>query len=448
MLQRKLNLFQSTVLNMIDMVGIGPFVTMPIVIGYLGGMYIYAWIAGAVLSLVDAMIWSELGAAYPLAGGSFNFLSEAYGKNKAGKLMSFLYVWQTIIQAPLVAASAAIGFATYLMYLFPDLSVWQQKMVSGSVIIFITILLYRKIESIGKIGVLLWIGVIATLGWIIFGGVTHINGFQLFNEINSNISLGKIVSFTFGQACVKTVYSYLGYYNVCHLGGEIKNPEKNIPRSMFISVIGIAVLYLLMNLSITSVLPWQEIKSWQDAGVNNFVVSIFIERLYGVYAAKIATVMILWVALASLFAVLLGYSRVPYAAATQGAFFKIFAKLHPTKNFPYVSLLVLASIAFIFSLLFRMGEVISGILAMRIMVQFIGQAIGVILLRRKNGTEQLPYKMPLYPLPLVLAIFMWLFIFYATGLTIITTFFIVIGSGLFVYLVKAKVSKEWPFGKV
>jgi len=448
MLQRKLNLFQSTVLNMIDMVGIGPFVTMPIVIGYLGGMYIYAWIAGAVLSLVDAMIWSELGATYPMAGGSFNFLSEAYGKNKAGKLMSFLYVWQTIIQAPLVAASAAIGFATYLMYLFPELSIWQQKMVSGSVIVFITILLYRKIESIGKIGVLLWIGVIATLGWIVFGGITHINGFQVFKEIDSNINLGKIVSFTFGQACVKTVYSYLGYYNVCHLGGEIKDPGKNIPRSMFISVIGIAVLYLLMNLSITSVVPWQEIKSWQDAGVNNFVVSIFIERLYGVPAAKIATVMILWVALASLFAVLLGYSRVPYAAATQGAFFKIFARLHPTKNFPYVSLLILACIAFIFSLMFRMGEVISGILAMRIMVQFIGQALGVILLRRRNGTEQLPYKMPLYPLPVILAILMWLFIFYATGLTIITTFFIVIGSGLLVYLIKAKVTKEWPFGKV
>ena len=436
MLQRKLSLFHSTVLNMIDMVGIGPFVTLPIVMGYLGGMYMYAWIAGALLSLVDAMIWSELGAAYPLAGGSFNFLSEAYGKKKGGNLMSFLYVWQTIIQAPLVAASAAIGFATYFMYLFPDLQVWQQKAVSGSVIIFVTILLYRKIESIGKIGVLLWVGVLATLGWIIFGGISHGNILAPLKALPSSFSFKALVSFAFGQACVKTIYSYLGYYNVCHLGGEIIHPEKNIPRSMFISVIGIAILYLLMNMSIGSVIPWQEIKSWQDNGINNFVISIYMERLYGKTAAIVATVMILWVALASLFAVLLGYSRVPYAAAVNGAFFKVFAKLHPSKNFPYVSLLVLCGIAFVFSLLFRMGEIISGILAMRIIVQFIGQAIGVMLLRKKNGNQNLPYKMPLYPLPVILAILMWLFIFYATGLTVMTMFLVVAGSGVVVYFLR------------
>jgi amino acid transporter len=302
--------------------------------------------------------------------------------------MSFLYVWQTIIQAPLVAASAAIGFSTYFLFLVPDLNVFQQKGISGLVIIIVTILLYRKIENIGKIGVLLWVGVMATLGWIIFGGLSHGNILKPLEELPSSFSMQTLVSFVFGQACVKTVYSYLGYYNVCHLGGEIKNPSKNIPRSMFISVIGIAFLYILMNMSIISVIDWKEIKNWQNSGINNFVVSIFIERLYGHAAANIATVMILWVALASLFAVLLGYSRVPYAAAINGSFFKIFGKLHPTKNFPYISLLVLASIAFIFSLLFRMAEVISGILAMRILVQFIGQAIGVVLLRKRKGKKR------------------------------------------------------------
>ena len=195
--------------------------------GFIGGMYLYAWIAGAILSLVDAMIWSELGAAYPMAGGSYNFLKEAYGKNGAGKMMSFLYVWQTIIQAPLVAASAAIGFAQYFVYLVP-LEDWQQKIISGLVILFITFLLYRKIDSIGKIGVLLWAGVIATLGWIIFGGISHGNFLQPLHELPSAFSWSMLVSFFFGQACVKTIYSYLGYYNVCHLGGEIKDPGKNI----------------------------------------------------------------------------------------------------------------------------------------------------------------------------------------------------------------------------
>jgi fructoselysine transporter len=445
-LQRRLGLFQGTVLNMIDMVGIGPFISLPIVIGYVGGMYLWAWIAGALLSVVDAMIWSELGAAYPLAGGSFNFLKEAYGKHKLGKMMSFLYVWQTIIQAPLVAASAAIGFAQYFGYLFP-LTVLQQKMVSGAVIIFITILLFRKIDSIGKIGVLLWAGVILTLAWIIGGGIAYGNFTAPINDVTENFSLVHLASFAFGQACIKSIYSYLGYYNVCHLGGEIKNPGKNIPRSMFISVAGIAILYLAMNISITSVIPWQEIKQWQDAGENHFVISTFIERLFGSNAANTATIMILWVALASLFAVMLGYSRVPYAAAKDGLFFKVFAKLHPTKNFPYISLLTLAGIAFVFSLLFRMGDVISGVLAMRIMVQFIGQAIGVILLRQRNGTVHLPYKMPLYPLPVILAVLMWLFVFYATGFEIVLSFLILITTGIIVYFIFAKYTQQWPYEK-
>ena len=448
-LQRSLGLFQSTVLNMIDMVGIGPFVTLPIVMGLMGGMFLYAWIAGAILSLVDAMIWSELGAAYPLAGGSYNFLKEAYGKNGMGRMMSFLYVWQTIIQAPLVAASAAIGFAQYMGYLV-HLDPWQQKMISGIVIIIITILLYRKIDSIGKIGVLLWTGVLLTLAWVIIGGIAHGNFLQPLKDINADFSWGQLASFAFGQACIKSVYSYLGYYNVCHLGGEIKDPEKNIPRSMFISVIGIAILYIAMNMSVSSVIPWQEVQELGRSGNKDYVVSLFIERLYGHRAGIVVTVMILWVALASLFALLLGYSRIPYAAAKDGVFFSIFARLHPTKNFPYISLLVIASLGFVFSLLFRMSEVISGILAMRIVVQFIAQAAGVILLRRRKKADKIPgqqktYRMPLYPLPIIAAITMWILLFSCTGIKSIISFFIVFITGLTVYFISAKLQKKWPF---
>ena len=443
-LSRSLGLFPSTVLNMIDMVGIGPFITLPIVIGLLGGMYLYAWIAGALLSLVDAMIWSELGAAYPLAGGSYNFLKEAYGKNGMGQMMGFLYVWQTIIQAPLVAASAAIGFSQYMGYLV-NLDAWQQKLISGAVILFITFLLYRKIDSIGKIGVLLWSGVLLTLGWVIVGGIAHGNFLQPLKDINTDFRWGQLASFVFGQACIKSVYSYLGYYNVCHLGGEIKDPGKNIPRSMKISVIGIAVLYLAMNLSVTSVIPWQVIKEMGTSGSRDYLVSIFIERLYGHKAAIVVTIMILWVALASLFALLLGYSRIPYAAARDGMFFKVFAKLHPTKNFPHVSLLVLAGFGFAFSLLFRMSDVISGILAMRIIIQFIGQAVGVIMLRNRVGTKQLPYKMPLYPLPVILAIIIWILLFSCTGLKSILSFAIVLCTGVTVYFIQARWNKKWPY---
>src|SRR5450631_3614073 len=165
-LERRLGLGHATAINMTDMVGIGPFITMPMVIGMMNGPYfLYAWIAGAFLSIVDAMIWSELGAAFPKAGGSYNFLKEAYGKNDAGKLMSFLFVWQTMIQAPLVIASAAIGFAQYFGYMV-HLTDWQSKGISGTLVILIVVLLYRKIEAIGKISIFLWMGVLCIMVWI------------------------------------------------------------------------------------------------------------------------------------------------------------------------------------------------------------------------------------------------------------------------------------------
>lgn len=410
---------------MIDMVGIGPFVVLPLVIQKMGGPhFILAWIVGAVLSLIDGMVWSELGASYPYAGGSYNFLKESYGK-KWGKLMSFLYVWQTMLQAPLVAASGAIGFAETASYIF-KLTTIEGKMVSGSVIILITILLYRKIQTIGKIGVVMWIAVLGTLLWIIIGGLTH---HSISNDYFGSISSIPLNLFftSLGFASVKTIYSYLGYYNVCHLGGEIKSPEKNIPRSIFISIIGIAVLYLAMNISVVSVIPWQEAQN------SKYVVSLFIERIYGHSAAIVATVLILIVALSSVFAVILGYSRIPYAAAVDGNFFPIFARLHPTKNFPHISLLFICILGFYFSLRYRLTEVISAILAMRIVVQFIGQAVGLMLLRKRRGSIGLPFKMPLYPLPVILAIAMWIGIFISTGKEFARYGLIVIGLGVVAY---------------
>ncbi len=243
-LVRRLGLAQATAINMTDMVGIGPFVTLPMVIATMNGpWFLYAWLAGALLSMVDAMVWSELGAAFPMAGGSYNFLKETYGKTKLGRLMSFLFVWQTMIQAPLVIASAAIGFADYFSYLLP-LSVIEAKIMSGSVVICIVILLYRKIEAIGKISVVLWVGVLVTMLWIVIGGIAHGNFFQPIRHINDGINLNYGFVAAIGFASVKSVYSYLGYYNVCHLGGEIVNPSRNIPRSMFLSIAGIAVLYM------------------------------------------------------------------------------------------------------------------------------------------------------------------------------------------------------------
>lgn len=448
-LERGLGLKEATALNMIDMIGIGPFITIPLVISYMGGpQSLLAWVAGAVLSLVDGLIWAELGAAMPQAGGSYVFLRESYGPTRWGRLMSFLFIWQTLIQAPLVMASASIGFAQYLTYLVP-LGVYEKKAVSGALILFLIFLLYRRITTIGRISLVLWVGVVATILWLIWGGVTHFDPALAFTYPEGAWELNWAFWVGLGAATVKTMYTYLGYYNVCHLGAEIRSPERNIPRAILISILGIAVLYLAMQTAILGVVPWQQ------GMQSEFIVSLFVERIYGPTAAKIATAMILWIAFGSLFSLTLGYSRIPYAAAVDGQFFSVFGRIHPTKHFPHVSLLWLGAVAFVFSLLFRLSEVISAILAMRILVQFVGGALGLVMLRRRWPPERFPYRMPLYPLPVIVVVVAWLAILLSTGsLEVfgIRVHLALAGFGMMVlgtmmFLLRARNAGEWPFDK-
>jgi amino acid transporter len=438
-LERGLGLSEAVALNMNAMVGIGPFIVIPLVIQAMGGpQCLLAWVGGALLALLDGQVWSELGAAMPRAGGSYVFLREAYGPEGAGRLMSFLYVWQTLIQAPLVIASGAIGFAQYATYLVP-LSLYEQKAVSGALVLALTILLYRRIGTIGFISKLLWIGVVGTIVWLIWGGATHFNAHMAFDFPLGAFHLSWIFFAGLGVAMVNTVYTYLGYYHVCNLGGEIHQPEKNIPRTIMISIFGIALLYLAMQTSILGVVPWRQ------AQYSHYIVSTFVERLYGTRAAMVATVMILWIAFAALFSAILSYSRVTFAAAGDGNFFPIFARVHPTKRFPYVSLLFLGGVSLLFSVLFRLESVIKAILAVRLLVQFIGQAVGVMILRRRRGPEQRPYKMWLYPLPAIVTIAGWIALFAATGWKFAAGGVAVIALGTATYMVQARYRGQWPF---
>jgi fructoselysine transporter len=403
-LERGLSLPQATAINMIDMVGIGPFVTIPIIVGIMQGpMSLLAWLVGALLAYMDGLVWAELGAKWPEAGGSYVFLQKLFGPGKWGKLMAFLFIWQTVIQAPLVIASGAIGFAQYLTYLVP-LTVVAQKAVSGGLVILLVALLYRNIKSIGKISVVLWVITGGTIIWLILSGIGKFHAAQAFNFHTTGFSSGTLLFVALGQSSMKAIYSYLGYYNVCHLGGEIKNPAKNIPRSIIISITGIAILYLAMQTMIVGVLPWQEV-----AG-SKYAVSIYFAHIYNHAIGQVATVLILCIALASLFAGILGYSRIPYAAALNGDFFPAFAKLHPRYKFPYVSLLVLGALAFVFSLLLKLKDVITAIVVMRILIQFVSQGVGVIAWHIKKPKEERPYKMPLFPVPAVISILIWLYI--------------------------------------
>jgi fructoselysine transporter len=454
-LERGLGLIEATSLNMTFMVGIGPFVVIPFVIHEMHGgtQSLLAWAAGAVLAACDGCIWAELGAAMPQAGGSYVFLREAYGPRRWGHLLAFLYIWQTLFQGPLSVASGALGFADYSAYLW-DRSSWLSRAIAGAasvlrmhadniiaaaVLLLVIALLYRRITVIGKISVVFAVAVIGTILWIIWGGAAHFDAQRVFDFSGGGWNLSFFFFAALGHGTVQTIYSYLGYYNVCNLGGEMKNPERNIPAAIFISILGITALYLAMQMSILSVIPWRE------AAKSTFIASTFIERAYGSHWATLATVLILITALGSVFSAMLGYSRVPYAAALDGNFLSIFARVHPRKHFPHISLVALGLTAVAFSMAFSLISVIRAILAMRCLIQFAGQGIGLILLHRRWASEKLPFRMWLYPLPVGIAIVGWIAIFVSTGRIAILASLGAAMAGILVYLTRARWARQWPF---
>jgi fructoselysine transporter len=422
---------------MIDMVGIGPFVTMSIIVGAMQGpASILAWLLGALLAYMDGMVWSELGAKWPEAGGSYVFLQKLYGKFKVGRLMAFLFIWQTTIQAPLVIASGAIGFSKYFSFLVPLTDI-EKKIVSGSLVILLVALLYRNIKSIGKISVVLSVITGGTITWLILSGIGHFNAAQAFNWHVSDFGPHLLLFAALGQSSLKAVYSYLGYYNVCHLGAEIKDPAKNIPRSIIISITGITILYLCMQTAVLGVLPWQAVAK------SDFVASLYFETIYNShFIGQVATVLILIIAAASLFSAILGYSRIPFAAAQNGDFFAVFGKVHPKHKFPHISLLAIGSVGFVFSLLFRLGEVITAILMMRILIQFLSQSIGLIAWRYSKYREEMPFKMPLFPIPAILSIIIWIFIFCTNDTKYMVGALAIIISGTIAYYLREHYNKK------
>jgi amino acid transporter len=368
-------------------------------------------------------------------------------------LMAFLFIWQFIISGPLEIASGYIGFAQYLDYIWKaptysttigsvSINIYWAAIVIGLINIA---LLYRRITHIGKITISLWIGALLTTGAVILTGAMHFDPKVAFDFQPGafNFSLGFLVGL--GAASRVGVYDYLGYYDVCYIGDEVKNPGRTIPRSVIISVIAVAAIYVAINISIIGVVPWREfVPAEAKKPLSDFVVSLMMERVYGPKVAAVLTVMILWTALGSCFALLLGYSRIPFAAARDGYFFKVFSRLHPKHNFPHVSLLVIGVIAIVCSF-FSLGTVIDVLLATRIIVQFAGQIFAVALLRKNSPKMERPYRIWLYPLPSLIALAGWVFIYLTLDRKIIIFSLVALAAGVVSFLAWSRGASKWPF---
>lgn len=461
---RGVGLTGATTLNMIDMIGVGPFITMPLIIAAMGGpQAMIGWIFGALLVICDGLVWAELGASMPKSGGPYNYLNEIYGRRSFGRLMSFLFIWQLSFSAPLSIASGGIGLAQYSTYIFPAMGSATKLAVPliGTVeinsfpvicaaifaLLIAVILLYRRITIIERLSKFFWVVVVLTILWVIFAGLMHFDAKVAFEFPPDAFTLRPEFFTGLGAALLIAVYDYWGYYNVNFFAGEVKEPEKTIPRAIIISILLVAAIYIVMNIAILGVIPWREFSGVANTDAQKYVISSLMDRLYGSTAGVIATVLIMFTAFSSVFSLLLGYSRVPYAAALDGNYFAVFKKLHAKHKFPYVSLLVMGGTAAVFCF-FKLADVIAALVVIRIIVQFIAQIVGLMILRSTRPDMPRPFKMWLYPVPALIALIGFLYvmlmrdgfqkqIIYASVLVVI---------GLIIYFVRSYFRKEFPFG--
>jgi amino acid transporter len=450
-LVRRFGLLQASALNMSNMVGVGPFITIPLLLTALGGpQAMLGWLVAFVITLCDGLVWSELGAMMPGSGGSYLYLKEGFGREGLGRLMAFLFIWQFIFSGPLEIASGYIGFSSYMRYLWPDIPALRDPRIANLVLIGVAVavgllnilLLYRRIGSIARITVSLWVGTLLTIAIVVCTGVWKFDAKVAFDFPPQPFQFSLGFLWGLGQAARIGIYDYLGYYDVCYIGEEVRNPGRVIPRSILISLSVVAVCYFLINLSVIGVIPWREfVPASDDNQISKYIVSVFMERVYGRGAAQLFTLLILWTTIASVFALLLGYSRIPYAAALDGYFFRIFGRLHPTGQFPHVSLIVIGVLSIVCCAL-PLGIVIDALITTRILIQFIGQIAAVTLLRWREPQAERPFRMWLYPIPSLIALCGWMFVFVTSGGVVLAFSCVVIAAGVGFFVLWRKLHRQ------
>jgi amino acid transporter len=474
-LTRGLGLGQAVAVNVTQVVGAGVFLTVPIILGVLPGAYaLLAWLVAGVLILFDGMIWGELGAALPAAGGSYHYLLECYGRAKWGRLMAFLFVWQILISGPLEVGSGLVAIAQFSKAVdsrydeFDKANTHSREVVIDTVTkppaepggepevekktvavtlspsrlvgfgfgILILILLYRKVTDLGRLSVVFLLGVLALLGWVLVEGAIHFDPARAFDTATiPKDGLGPALGLGMGFA----IYSYLGYYNVCYLGAEVRDPARTIPRAILLSALAVVVLFTLVQLAVTGAMPWQEAAKETDN-----LTAAFMARFHGDGVKPLVSILLVGSCFASCFSGLLGYSRVPFAAAKDGHFFAWFAAVHPRLHIPHRSLLLVGGLVLVWSF-FSLDAIITALIVTRILEQFVAQIVAVVLLRNLQPNRPRPWRMWLYPLPCIVALVGWIYVYATTQ-----TFYILIGlgtllTGLGVFLAWSYRKRTWPF---
>ena len=448
-LVRGVGLGGGVAINVISMIGIGPLITIPLVLGALHGpLSLIGWILGALLAMCDGLVWAELGSMLPGSGGTYGYLREIFGKVRAGRLLAFVFVWQVIFVAPLNQATGYIGFANYAGYLFPKLTVspWGLKGLAIAIGIVTIFALYRGIKEVSRIGLVLACASVATLLCVIVASYARFSPAQALTlPPHDSVWLGLRAGL--GQALIIAMYDYAGYGQSSCIGGEMINPSRTIPRSIIISIALVAALYVSMQLGILGAIPWQKVVPLADGSLpplGQHLASAVVEHVFGAGAAILVTLLILVTAFASVYGNLLGYSRVPFAAAADGVFLKPFAHVNNEQRFPDVALLVMGVFALI-ACLFTLDQIINALTAAGVLIQSIAQIAALVVIRARGAIPA--YRMWLYPLPALVALAGWIFIFLSAGLAAIIFGIGSLLAGVLVFMIRAARRREWPFGQ-
>ena len=436
---RSIGLFSATAINMTQMCGIGPFITIPLMVAAMGGpQAVIGWIAGAVLAVADGLVWAELGAAMPGSGGTYVYLREAF-QYRSGKLMPFLFIWTVLLALPLTMSTGIIGMVEYLQYFFPHLSWLTVHLISVIATALVVFLLYRRIESIRVITIALWIIMLVAVVGVSAAGFSDFHAELAFtypaDAFGSRFFVG------LGAGLIIGIYDYLGYFTTAYMGDELRDPGRTMPGSIIISVIAMMFIYLILNISVLGVVPWQGIAESKS------VASLVVEHSWGHAAASVMTVLIIVTAFASVYAGLLGGSRVPYHAAHEKVFLSVFGRLHTRHGFPHVALLTMGVVTAL-GTFFDLNEVINMLLTASIIVQSIAQIAALVVLRKRQPGLTRPYRQWLYPLPCVVALLGWVYVYVSASTLSLLLSGAWILVGLAVFMAWAKLNMSWPFAPV
>ncbi|MFF4158643.1 APC family permease [Streptomyces sp. NPDC001678] len=451
---RRIGLFQATAINMSQMCGIGPFVTIPLMVASFGGpQAVIGFVAGALLALADGLVWAELGAAMPGAGGSYVYLRQAF-QYRTGRLVPFLFVWTAMLFIPLAMATGVIGFVQYLGYLWPGMTQTQGDLTGLAFVVVVVGLLWRRVESIARITAVLWGVMIVSVVLVIVAAFTHFSPDLAFTYPAGAFDL-TTGQFWLGFAAGLTIgiYDYGGYSTVAYMGAEIKDPGRVMPRSIIYSILGIMAIYLLLQIGTLGVVDWRQMLD-PDSTAGSSVASAVLEQTWGKGAADVVTVLILVTAFASVFTGLLGGSRIPVDAARENVFFRRFGALHPRLRFPVLPLTTMGLISAIGFLIGRhtdLATIIQLLMAVMVILQALSQVLAVTVLRRRQPGLPRPYRMWLYPLPSLVALAGWLVIYgfadrNSPGRHPIEWSLAWVGAGCVAFVLWAAREKVWPFG--